>query len=159
MGMGSRERSMTELIKLTTVDDFMELGKPEIHQIYAYKLEAGLYEGGPDERYDANNIEVHVDLQHKMIEDECLLLLRFAFEFKCYRWSGRVDYVIEYKLDQLLDIAHDVIAEFATRSAVMCVHPYVRSAVADLTSKLPIPAVQLPLIRPGELNFTSPTKE
>ena len=146
---------MTELIKVTTVADFMELGKPEIHQIYAYKLEASLYEDGPDERYDVDNIEVHVDLQHRMIEAEHLLLLRFAFEFK----SGRVDYVIEYKLDQLLDIAHDVIADFATRSAVMCVHPYVRSAVADLTSKLPIPAVHLPLILPGELNFTSPTKE
>lgn len=150
---------MTELIKVATAADFMELGKPEIHQIYAYKLEAGIYEDGPDERYDVDNIEVNVDLQHKMIEDESLLLLRFDFEFKCYYWSGRVDYVIEYKLDQLLDISYDVIAEFATRSAVMCVHPYVRSAVADLTSKLPIPAVHLPLIRPGELNFTSPTKE
>ena len=150
---------MTELTKVTAAADFMELGKPEIHQIYAYKLEAGLYEDGPDEHYDVNNIEVHVDLQHRMVEAERLLLLRFAFEFKCYHWSGRVDYVIEYKLDQLLDIAHDVIAEFATRSAVMCVHPYVRSAVADLTSKLPIPAVHLPLIRPGELNFTSHTKE
>lgn len=150
---------MTELIKVTTVDDFMELGKPEIHEIYAYKLEAGLYEGGPDERYAVDDIDVNVDLQHKTVEAERLLLLRFAFEFKRYHWSGRVDYVIEYKLDQLLDIAHDVIAEFATRSAVMCVYPYVRSAVADLTSKLPIPAVQLPLIRPGELNFTSHAKE
>jgi len=150
---------MTQLTKVTTVDDFMELGKPQIHQINAYKLEAGLYEEGPDERYDGGSIEVHVDLQHKMIEAERLLLLRFTFEFKCYRWSGRVDYVIEYKLDQLLDITHDVIAEFATRSAVLCVHPYVRSAVADLTSKLPIPAVHLPLIRPGELNFTSHAKE
>ena len=157
--MGSGERSMTELIKVATVDDLMDLGKPQIHQIYAYKLEAGLYEGGPDERYAVDDIDVHVDLQHKMVEAERLLLLRFAFEFKCYHWSGRVDYVIEYKLDQLLDIPYDVIAEFATRSAVICVHPYVRSAVADLTSKLPIPAVHLPLIRPGDLDFTSHAKE
>lgn len=157
--MGSRERSMTQLTKVTTAADFMELGKPEIHQIYAYKLEASLYEGGPDERYAVDDMEVHVDLQHRMVEAERLLLLRFAFEFKCCYWSGRVDYVIEYKLNQLLDIAHDVIAEFATRSGVMCVHPYARSAVADLTSKLPIPTVHLPLMRPGELNFASHTKE
>ena len=115
METGSRERSMTELTKVTDITDFMGLGKPEIHQIYAYKLEAGLYEDGPDERYDVDNIEVHVDLQHRMVEAERLLLLRFAFEFKSYHWSGRVDYVIEYKLAPLLDTAPDVIAAFATR--------------------------------------------
>ncbi|MCD4549706.1 hypothetical protein [Schaalia sp. lx-260] len=138
---------------MQTVEDFMTVGMPEIRRIYAYCLRAAMYENGPDETIERGATNMTVGLQFKSVDDENLVLLRFSFDLKGRYWNGEVDYVLEYEVAEKMDVPNSVIEEFATRSAVMCVYPYVRSAVADLTSKLPIPTVTLPLKRPGELDF------
>lgn len=139
---------------ISSVDDFVERAKPELVQIYAYALNASLYEEGPREEFNDDAYTSEFNLRTKVLPEEKLLLIRVAGVFETRHWEALVDYVAEYHVEET-EVSEGVLAEFVNRSAMMCMFPYIRSALADLTAKLPSPTFTLPLIHPGEVTFTA----
>ena len=139
---------------ISSVEDFMEQANPELAQIYAYALNASLYEQGPCEELEDDAFRSDFSLRTKVLPEEELLLIRVSGEFKARHWEARIDYVAEYHVEET-EVSEVVLVEFVNRSVMMCLFPYIRSALADLTAKLPAPTFTLPLIHPGEVSFAA----
>lgn len=64
-----------------------------------------------------------------------------------------VDVAIIYTADQPVAFHRDALKDFGERAAIMTLYPYARQAMADLVSKMRVPAIFLPVLRPGEISF------
>ncbi|GAA4152423.1 hypothetical protein [Leifsonia shinshuensis] len=63
----------------------------------------------------------------------------------------------QFRHDDDLDIAEDVVIEFAERIGVMTVYPFLREIISDMSGRLRQPNLTIPLLRAGQLNLAAET--
>lgn len=107
----------------------------------------------PKDTGDASGMRLDVDCSLATRQEGKQFGARFEFLIKAADWTAGIAAITEYAGSQEFELSKEAPFDFASRVALMAAFPYVREALADLTTRVTGSAVLLPLIRLGELSF------
>lgn len=107
----------------------------------------------PKDAGDESETRLEVDCSLATRQEGNQFGAKFEFLIKADDWTTSIGVITEYVGVQEFELSKEAPVDFASRVALMAAFPYVREALADLTTRVTGSAVLLPLIRLGELNF------
>lgn len=131
-----------------TIVELVELRDIVVVELRAARLEGTILPVPAEEEPASNRVLRRVD--EKSIEIRLIATVvndgaRFS-----------VDVLVQYDKTEEFEPSDDALQEFTRRVGLMAGYPYVREAIADLSTRLRMGSVTLDILRPNEIDFGPP---
>lgn len=131
-----------------TIVELVELRDIVVVELRAARLEGTILPAPAEEEPASNRVLRRVD--EKSIEIRLITTVvndgaRFS-----------VDVLVQYVKTEEFEPSDDALQEFTRRVGLMAGYPYVREAIADLSTRLRMGSVTLDILRPNEIDFGPP---
>jgi hypothetical protein len=149
----------------TILDIHDLLRDAELESISCFELSAARYgeDEDVDEESSADEDEIQPNHFLQIARSESGDAFRVRVRTEIAVSVGRIvsDVAIEYRVATIHvdDISEELMLEFANDVAVMALVPYIRQSVSDITQRVFDSALIMPMVKRGELAFTSADAE